>query len=648
MKTKLLISIFMICLAANIMSQTYTEIRDNGWGQGMTYSRPVFTDFEDNGLLDLIVGEALGNINHYEQDEAGSTLFNYITDNFNEIKKSHALTPAFTDLDNDELLDMIIGEVGGKLYHYEQEAVGARSFVLITDSFNNIDVGRWATPCFTDLDNDNLLDLIIGEQDGNLNHYEQDSENSTAFTLVSDSLCDIVVGTMTQPAFTDFNNDGLLDLLIGEYQGTIYHYEQDALGSTCFTLISDKFNDIDVGSQPVLSFADIDLDGFQDIVVGEYFGFINHYKQIKIDSSGFQLITENFLGSIAVGRKPALTVSDIDNNGLLDIIAGWESGYLLQYMQDAEGSTSFSLISDKFNDIYVGSRASPFLIDLDNDGLLDLIIGEESGNLNHYEQEKADSISFILITDTLKGIDSDTINRTNPCFTDLDNDGLLDLIMGEYFGRLLHYEQYAIDSAGFTLVSGEFCGIDVGFYAAPFFTDFENDGLLDLIIGESGNNLNHYKQDAPNSTNFVLITEEFGGISPGYTTAPVFADINGDGLDDLLVGVEHGGIHYFQRDEELSSIKDKRNSADFMFSSIYPNPFIQSTIISYTVPFSNYVTLTVYDILGKKIQTLVNEYQEPGEYYINFEAGNIPDGIYFYKLQTGSEFIETKKIILSR
>jgi len=225
---------------------------------------------------------------------------------------------------------------------------------------------------------------------------------------------------------------------------------------------------------------------------------------------------------------------------------------------------------------------------------------------------------------------------------------LLDLIIGEYYGSLFHYEQVALDSADFTLISEDFSGINVGFSAAPVFTDLENDGLLDLIIGEANNNLNHYKQDAPNSLNFILITEEFGGISPGYTTTPVFADINGDGLDDLLVGVEHGGVHYFQRDEELSSIKDNGNSAELMFSSIYPNPVKQSAVISYAIPFSNYFTLTVHDILGKKIQTLVNEYQKQGDYYINFNAGNLPDGIYFYKLHTGSDFIETKKIILIR
>ncbi len=646
MKTKLLLSILMVSLAAIVLSQTYTEVHEGGWGQGMTFSRPVFTDFENNGLLDLIVGEASGNLNHYEQNEAGSTVFNLISDNFNEIKKGHALTSAFIDLDNDELMDMIIGEVGGSLYHYEQEAEGARSFILVTDSFNNIDVGRWATPCFTDLDNDTLLDLIIGEEDGNLNHYEQDFKNSTGFSLVSDSLCDIVVGEFSQPGFTDIDNDGLLDMLVGEYQGKIYHYEQDAPASTCFTLESDKFNDIDVGSQAVLTFADIDLDGLQDMVVGEYFGFLNHYEQVKADSSGFQIITENFIGTMDAGRNPALALADIDNDGLLDIIAGWESGYLIHYMQDAEGISSFTMVSDRFNDIFVGNNASPCFTDLDNDGLLDLIIGEEDGNLNHYEQEYTDSTIFVLQTDSLSGIDEDKLTRPKPCFADLDNDGLLDLIIGEYSGNIHHYEQVAVDSADFALISEEFSDINVGFTAAPVITDLENDGLLDLIVGEANNNLNHYKQDAPNSLDFILINEEFCGINPGYSTTPVFADLNNDALEDLLVGVEHGGIHYFQRNEELSVIKYNGNYADFTFSYVYPNPFKKSTVISYKVPFSNYVSLTVYNILGMKIRTLLDEYQKQGDYYIDFDAGNLPDGIYFFKLQFGNEWIESYKMML--
>ncbi len=62
-------------------------------------------------------------------------------------------------------------------------------------------------------------------------------------------------------------------------------------------------------------------------------------------------------------------------------------------------------------------------------------------------------------------------------------------------------------------------------------------------------------------------------------------------------------------------------------------------------PFN--VRLTVYDILGREIKTLVNEIQNPGDYEIQFNSGNLTSGVYLYKLETGS-FIDVKKMIILR
>jgi len=87
---------------------------------------------------------------------------------------------------------------------------------------------------------------------------------------------------------------------------------------------------------------------------------------------------------------------------------------------------------------------------------------------------------------------------------------------------------------------------------------------------------------------------------------------------------------------------------NYSLSQNYPNPFNPSTKILYTIPNSDFVTLKIFDILGRDIQTLVNEFQKPGEYSVNFNAGKMPSGIYFYQLQAGNDFKETKKMILIR
>jgi|GEM_PF-1118867 hypothetical protein len=80
----------------------------------------------------------------------------------------------------------------------------------------------------------------------------------------------------------------------------------------------------------------------------------------------------------------------------------------------------------------------------------------------------------------------------------------------------------------------------------------------------------------------------------------------------------------------------------------YPNPFNPQTVIRYSLSVNSFVTLNVYDILGKEVAQLYNEtLQTAGEYFVNFDASNLPSGMYYYQLTAG-EFIETKKMILLR
>ena len=83
----------------------------------------------------------------------------------------------------------------------------------------------------------------------------------------------------------------------------------------------------------------------------------------------------------------------------------------------------------------------------------------------------------------------------------------------------------------------------------------------------------------------------------------------------------------------------------FYLEQNYPNPFNPSTVISYQSPESGNVTLKVYDVLGREVATLVDEYRNSGKYEIKFDAINLPSGVYFYQLKAGS-FVQTRKMIL--
>ncbi len=92
---------------------------------------------------------------------------------------------------------------------------------------------------------------------------------------------------------------------------------------------------------------------------------------------------------------------------------------------------------------------------------------------------------------------------------------------------------------------------------------------------------------------------------------------------------------------------DNTNINSFYLSQNFPNPFNPSTKIRFSIPHSTFVTLKVYDLLGREIATIINEEKMPGNYEVNFNANNLSSGVYFYRIRAGS-FIDTKRLILLR
>ena len=114
--------------------------------------------------------------------------------------------------------------------------------------------------------------------------------------------------------------------------------------------------------------------------------------------------------------------------------------------------------------------------------------------------------------------------------------------------------------------------------------------------------------------------------------------------DGILYGYLAKEIFLFYRNP--TSIRNEKNIPDgFNLLQNYPNPFNPTTIINYSVPKTSFVTIKLYDVLGKVIKTLVNEEKPVGNYNFELNAYTLTSGIYFYRMQAGN-FVETKKLIL--
>jgi hypothetical protein len=122
----------------------------------------------------------------------------------------------------------------------------------------------------------------------------------------------------------------------------------------------------------------------------------------------------------------------------------------------------------------------------------------------------------------------------------------------------------------------------------------------------------------------------------------LFADGNNGwivGFGGMILKIEDAGI--------ILSAPAIHNEpiVSFLLSQNFPNPFNPTTKIKYELPERSFVTIKIYDVLGNEKATLVNDEKPVGVYEIEFDAANLPSGVYFYQLRAG-QFIETKKMIL--
>ena len=146
---------------------------------------------------------------------------------------------------------------------------------------------------------------------------------------------------------------------------------------------------------------------------------------------------------------------------------------------------------------------------------------------------------------------------------------------------------------------------------------------------------------------------------------PIPVDLSYSDADLLTGGISGfplGDLNWFpakkaewlaQRDQEYeyilgpTGIKKIGGSlpADFELQQNYPNPFNPSTVIRYKLPINSLVTIKVYDVLGREVQTLVNQHQNAGDHSVTLNARNLSSGEYFYRLQAGT-YHDTKKLLL--
>ena len=291
--------------------------------------------------------------------------------------------------------------------------------------------------------------------------------------------------------------------------------------------------------------------------------------ELKVsDAAGFAAIAPlafaqqtgaaNPFNGVDVGLVSAPSFADLDGDGDLDAVVG-ENGGTLHYFANtgsasAPAFTARTGAANPFNGVDLGYLSAPSFADLDGDGDLDAVVGAYDGALRYFENTgTAIAPAFTERTGAANPFNGvDVGYNSAPSFADLDGDGDLDALVGEDYGTLRYFENTGTAIApAFTERTGAanpFNGVDVGYTSAPSFADLDGDGDLDAVVGEHG--LLHYFENTGSATASTF-SERTGaanpldGIDVGVLSKPGFADLDGDGDLDVLVGEQYGALHYF-------------------------------------------------------------------------------------------------------
>ncbi len=265
---------------------------------------PVLFDHNGDGLMDLIVanygyyqfgGIYPGKLALFENTgSANSPAFTLVDDDYEDLSISgigNAMYPAFGDLDGDGDKDLYIGDLQGRMHYFTNIATGPVADFQLTQPQDTsvsgavMDVGQFATPQLFDVDDDGLLDLLVGERNGNINYYRNvGSAAQREWSLANDSLGDVVVSdwwnvTGYSVPHMYLNDLGDRELLVGSEVGWLYHYDGiEGNLNGVFNLTDSMWQDVREGERTAVSLYDFNNDGFRDAIIGNFRGGVGFWK----------------------------------------------------------------------------------------------------------------------------------------------------------------------------------------------------------------------------------------------------------------------------------------------------------------------------------------------------------------------------------
>jgi len=402
---------------------------------------PDFGDVDGDGDGDMVVGLSESGLVLLYENTGNAQQAEYSPENMAELGDVGLYAyPHFADPDADGDLDLLVGRDGFGFVYYKN--IGTPN-APVWETENTVFAGLgmetyWNSPAIADLTGDGLPDLVFGTASGPLQYFVNSGtpttpewqENLTLFGGVMD------VGGASNPVFFDFDGDGDLDLISGSQMGDIVYYEDIGTASgPAWKEENEYFASIDHSIYSAIAIGDLDGDELPDAIVGDLSGNLFHHRNT---GEGFEEIGQ--IPGVALGGWSAPRLADLDEDGDLDIIAGSEDGRL-HFIENTGTiyNPQWQLVNNYFGGIDVGTNCVPALVDLDDDGDIDILCGNLWSELTYFENQEGEWVEISGLFD-----ETEPHQNTAPAFADLDNDGDPDLTLGEYSGVLSYYRNNKI------------------------------------------------------------------------------------------------------------------------------------------------------------------------------------------------------------
>jgi hypothetical protein len=592
--------------------------------QGLFFSNWFYIiDVDNDNDLDYFTSNN-DQISYYKNDGnitsptfilAQDTVRDYVGD---PIFSEFGSNPIYADIDDDGDFDFFSGNSAGTVKYYENIGTALNfNFKFITNQWQDLYIVGTLTDKpmhgassldFADINGDSDLDLFWGDFFSNSLYYIENQ------------------GTPILPDMLRVSD--------------VYPMNPDSVNSSGFNM--PRFTDID---------ADEDLDLFVSVLydptVPQSLMFFENTGSMQ--SANYVLQSKDFLKTLDVGNNSAPVFIDIDDDGDLDLFIGSLNNPTgsIHFLENT-GTTlnpSFSYSDSSYFNLFSDLVVSPAFGDLDNDKDFDLLVGKLNGTIEIYLNTGTSTSPFFSTGNVLLnnlGEAIDVGSSATPFFIDIDDDSDFDLVIGGFNGRLSFFENTgSAASYQFATNSSYFGTLDFGDNSTPFLIDFSKDGIYDLFSGNRNGEFFYFRNDGTNTNPvWTEVTRQFLPEAFGGNTFPCFVDLDNDTDSDLFLGNVKGGLYLYINSEITNIAEWGLEPVSNYKLEAFPNPFNPRTQIRIITKEAQFTTIDIFNSLGEKVKSLHNDYMPAGTNYFYWDGDNnsreiLSSGVYFILASSG-------------